>query len=290
MISKAHIISFALMISLYLGVAIWKWTPLADDHQKSEKISRISAESIDTRFWNHYNHATELRSKKLYKKAAEEYSLALALNSNHKDALYYAGSMYLMASEFEKAHLQWNQLLQEEPNAPRTNLQLGTLHFCMDQENPYFDLEKAYRYFSEAWSLNLEETGAPLLLSKIHLLNNDPVAAEELLSDILSVNGTNVQALFLMGFMKWQSDEMNEARQFLSKSRGYFHKEDNKGHLGEGATKTGNAMLLNDRFCDGFEVSIKQIMQKNSDLPAAQIYTNFETNISAWRNQFATNK
>lgn len=286
MISRAHIISFTLMICLYVGVAILKWIPQAEYQQDSEKVSQISNVSIDTQFWNHYNQATELRSQHHYKKAAEEYSKALALKNDHKDALYYAGSMYLMARQFEEAYQHWNQLLREEPNAPRTNLQLGNLFFCMDQENPYFDLQKAYRYFSEAWSLNLEETGAPLLLAKIHLLNNDLDAAEELMSDILSVNGTNDEALFLMGFMKWGSDEMNEARQLLSKSISYFSQETNKGHLGEGATKTGNAMLLKDRFCDGFEVSFNQIMQNDLDLPATLIYSDFERTISTWREQF----
>ncbi|MDZ7721103.1 MAG: hypothetical protein U5K72_19940 [Balneolaceae bacterium] len=287
MISKAHVLSFFVMILLYAGVAIWKWTPSSVEYPQNSTSSSLNTdETIEARFWDHYNQATEYRSQQLYREASKEYSKALQLKSNHKDALYYAGSMHLMAREFEKANLKWNRLLQEEPNAPRTNLRLGTLHFCMDPKNQHFDLEKAYLYFSEAWKLNLEETGAPLLLAKIHLLNNDPLPAEELLSDILSVNSTNEEALFLMGFIKWRSGNINDSRQFLSRSKNYLNQDTDKGHLGEGATKSGNAMLLQGRFCDGFEVTFNKLLQDSSESPADEIYSDFKMKILEWRDKF----
>lgn len=287
MISKSHIISFSVVILLYAGVAIWKWTPSETKFlQNSKTISLNTDENLEAQFWDHYDQATQFRSQQLYREAAEQYSEALTIKDDHKDALYYAGSMHLMAREFEEAKRKWDQLLHEEPNAPRTNLQLGTLYFCMDQKNPHFDLNKAYLYFSEAWKLNLEETGAPLLLAKIHLLNNNPEPTRDLLSDILSVNSTNEQSLFLMGFINWRSGKIKEARQFLSRSQSFLNRNTNKEHLGEGATKSGNAMLLQDRFCDGFEVAFKQLMQSSSELSADDIYSDFRMRILAWRNEF----
>lgn len=94
MISKSHIISFSVMILLFAGVAIWKWAPPAvEKSQDYTSISQTSAETAEARFWAHYNKATEFRSEQLYREASEEYSRALKLKSNHKDALYYAGSM-----------------------------------------------------------------------------------------------------------------------------------------------------------------------------------------------------
>lgn len=287
MITKSHILFFATIVLLYAGVAIWKWTPNNSElDTSSEEVLNENAESSVSQFWKYYEQATQLRSQGAYREAAERYSKALEFNKNHRDALYYAGSMYLMAVDFEQANRNWNQLLREEPNAPRTHLQLGTLHFCMDQKNPYFDLKKAYQYFSMAWKLNLEETGAPLLLAKIHLLNNDPVQAKELLSDILSLNNTNEQALFLMGFLSWQSGDIQKAHQFLSRSGAYLNRNRHSQHTGEGATKLGNAMLLQDRFCDGFEKTFDTLMQNPSELEADEIYPNFEKRISTWRDEF----
>lgn len=286
MISKAHILSFIAVLLLYAGVAIWKWAPYKSQSESiSSNISDINIDSPVNQFWEFYDQATQLRSQGLYSKAAEQYSKALTINKNHRDALYYAGSMNLMSRNFKSANNHWNQLLQEEPNAPRTNLQLGTLHFCMDRENPYFNLKKAYQFFSEAWELNLEETGAPLLLAKIHLFVNEPKQAEELISDILSLNTTNEQALFLMGYLSWRSGEIQKARQFLSRSRAYVNRDKKSGHLGEGATKSGNAMLLKDRFCDGFEVTFKYLMQNQIDLGANETYSIFDNRINRWRNE-----
>ena len=287
MITKVHIASFVTVILLYAGVAIWKWTPYNSEADSgSENITNESSGAPENQFWDYYDQATQLRSQGLYREAAEQYSNALEINSGHKDALYYAGSMYLMARDFEQADHKWNQLLREESNAPRTHLQLGTLYFCMDQENLHFDLKKAYQYFSRAWKLNLEETGAPLLLAKIHLLNNDPDQAERLLSDILSLNTTNEQALFLMGFINWQSGKKQKARQFLSRSVAYLNRDRNSGHAGEGTTKTGNAMLLQDRFCDRFETAFKTLVQDQPGPEAGDIYPDFEKRISAWRDEF----
>lgn len=287
MITKAHILSFITVLLLYVGVAIWKWAPETNQQEElssNESIKDATAPTLQ--FWEYYDLATQLRSEGLYSKAAEQYSKALEFNKNHKDALYYAGSMNLMSKDFESAYNYWNQLLKEEPNVPRTNLQLGTLHFCMDQDNPYFHIEKAYHFFSEAWKLNLEESGAPLLLAKIHLLINEKQQAEKLLSDILSLNTTNEQALFLIGFLSWRTGDIQKARQFLSRSRAYVTRDKSSGHLGEGATKSGNAMLLQDRFCDGFEVTFKDLMQNWPDLGADKSYLLFENRISIWREEF----
>lgn len=290
MITKAHIFSFLMILLLYAGVAIWKWTPL--DRNLNEDTADLSVERLEApknHFWKFYNKATELRSRGLYKEAAEQYSRALDYNSDHKDALYYAGSMYLMTRDFEKANENWNRLLTEEPNAPRTHLQLGTLHFCMSRENPYFDLGKADQFYSEAWKLNLEETGAPLLLTKIDLLNNNLESAKELLADILSLNSTNEQALFLMGYLNWRSEDNRKAYQLLSKVRTYSKQYSGQGHSGEGATKSGNAMLLQGRFCDTFEKTISDFQnQPNADSPEA-VYSSFETQMNQWRRSLSIN-
>lgn len=104
-------------------------------------------------------------------------------------------------------------------------------------------------------------------------------ASQHLLSDILSVNSTDGQSLFLMGFLKWQSKEVDEARLYLRQAKSFFFRDMNQPQQGEGATKTGNAMLSQDRFCDGYEKVIETLQHKQSFESMRDTYEQFDREI-----------
>lgn len=284
MISKGHIISFSVIVLLYAGVAIWKWLPPSvENPQHSASTSLSTDESMETRFWDHYNRATHFRSQQLYREASKEYSEALKLKNNHKDALYYAGSMHLMLKEYRETKTYWDQLLKVEPNAPRTHLQLGTLHFCMDSDNMYLNLDEADEYISHAWQLNREETGAPLLLSKISLLKGDFSKSKRILDDLLATDASSIEALFLAGYIQWKNNNHEAAQKKLAEAQREYQMRSKKILQGEGNTETGaRAMLAGDRFCDGFEHSINKILSSGKLNDMKQTYKALSDSLEHW--------
>lgn len=286
MINKFHIISFITVLLLYLTVAIWKYSPVVQSNGKSD--SPATPVNTTDNFWNNFNEANEHRINREYRLASLKYDRALTYNETHKDALYYSGSTYLMQKEFDKALKRWEILYDLEPNAPRTHLQLGTLYFCMDIDNPHFDLEQAYSQISRAWSLNREETGAPILLAKISLLQNQINSAKDLVQDVMATDPSNVEIHFLSAYIQWIYGNNEKARNLLNQAERLQQELDNSILEGEGNTESGaRAMLSEDRYCDKFENTVKSLLYstKMSD----STFLNFTTKLSGWREEFQIN-
>lgn len=283
MISRFHILSFFVIAGLYMVVAIWKLNR-PENRSSREGImqmeEKIAEEAV---FWKHYNKGNELRRESQYEQAAIEYARAIKKKWKHKDALYYAGSMYLMTRDYHQAMSFWSRLKEQEPNAPRTLLQLGTLQSCMDADNPHFDLTKAEEWISEAWKLNREETGAPLLLVKLHMLQNRYADAVDLLDDLLSVNETEEQALFLSGYIQWKWENRGKAQRLLRDARLHNQQGTTKGLRGEGATKKGKAMLAEGRFCDSIETAIIRLLDSSNFDSVDNTYSNFQKELNYLR-------
>lgn len=282
MINRFHIFSFLTILFLYLIVAIWKYSPVQTSNRNNPITVR---DTTTTNFWIHFNEANGLRTNRNYQLASQEYDRALSFNRNHKDALYYAGSSFLLAKEFNEALKRWESLYDLEPNAPRTLLQLGTLYFCMDENNPHFNLVQAASKISGAWELNREETGAPLLLAKISLLQNKLSSANQLLRDVLSSDTSNIEALFLSGYLEWKNGNSEYALHLLSQAKRLQQQLDNSILEGEGNTESGaRAMLSEDRFCDKFEMVIDSLLH-DSDINQS-IFLTFTDHLNNWREEF----
>lgn len=286
MINRAHIISFLTVLFLYLIVAVWKYSPVNQLNSNSD--TGITTANTADKFWTHFNDANELRINRKYRLASLKYDRALTYNETHKDALYYSGSTYLLLKEFDEALKRWEILYDLEPNAPRTHLQLGTLYFCMDIDNPHFDIEQAYSQISRAWSLNREETGAPILLAKISLLQNHISAANDLIQDVLAADPSNIEALFLSAYIQWIFGEYENARQLLNQAERLQHEIDSSILEGEGNTESGaRAMLSEDRYCDKIENSIESLLF-NTEI-SDSTFLNFTNQLSGWREEFQIN-
>ncbi len=286
MINRFHIISFITILLLYLIVAIWKYSPVVQSNGKSDSPA-TSVNTVDN-FWNNFNEANKHRINREYRLASLKYDRALTYNETHKDALYYSGSTYLMLKDFDEALKRWEILYDLEPNAPRTHLQLGTLYFCMDIDNPHFDLEQAYSLISRAWSLNREETGAPILLAKISLLQNHISSANELVQDVMAADPSNIEVLFLSAYFQWTFGEYENARHLLNQAERLQHELDNSILKGEGNTETGaKAMLSKDRYCDKFENSIESLLL--NIVLSDSIFSDFTNQLGGWREEFQIN-
>lgn len=284
MIGKSHIISFAVVVSLYMIVAVWKYVPINTEIENQTRSEQRSDRADIVAFWDHYNTAISYRSDRDYEQAAYYYEQALEVNAQHEDALYYLGSMYLFQREFEKAEQMWLKLEEIQPNSPRTQLQLGTLYFCMDDSNDLFNIEMASKRFEHAWNLNREETGSPLLLSKIAMLNGEYDKAGDLLDIVIVSNIMSYQARYLKGYLEWMEGRESASRDNFRKARDIFQSLAYSEIQGEGATKAGaRAMLSEDRFCNAFESQIDELLAENGMLDHDSHYEKFSDSIKSWR-------
>ncbi|TVQ05910.1 MAG: hypothetical protein EA359_02055 [Balneolaceae bacterium] len=287
MIRKAHIITFTLITILYVLVSIWKYGPVIFEQEERLQTEQASDREEILQFWEAYNTATAYRTQRNYIQAASYYSKALEINSGHEDALYYLASMHLFQKNFEETEKNLLRLEVQQPNAPRTQLQLGTLYSCMDSENPFFDIQESKHRFESAWRLNREETGTPLMLSKLHLLQNDLDAAKPLLDVVTSANKMSYQALFLDGYVHWKKDNERQAREnFLGAMNLYQSLGYTEIH-GEGATEAGaRAMLSEDRYCDGIETYIQFLLSGQTDVSGFSAYEIFDEQLASLRSEY----
>lgn len=288
LIKKHHILISLFIVCLYLMVGGWK----IYSNSKEQVQVITAAEEADRQqivyFWDLFNEATDRRVQGDYESAIEKYSAALSLNSEHEDALYYLGNMHLFQRNFEKTEVYFKKLEKLNPNSPRTQLQLGTLYSCMDSSNQLYDLDGAYARFLNAWNLNREETGAPLMLAKIYLLQEDYENAGELIRAITLSNKMSYQALFLQGYLEWKLGEGAASEKIASDARNLYLSLAYTDVQGEGATAAGaRAMLSDDRFCDRFETIIQELLSYPNTRDLNQLYRQLYTSIKLWqKNEF----
>lgn len=270
-----------LLCLIFVG-AVWRWVQYEerpDIHTNSEK-SRYVAEA---RFWRAYEEANASRRKGDYSKALSGYLTALDQRPNHKDALYYAGSLHLLLKQFEHALVYWNRLLELEPDAPRTLLQLGTLHACIAPENPLLDLNQALQFYNRAFELNREETGSMMMIAKLHLILGLREEARSWVRPILQTQPKHATATFLDGYILWKSDQIQEAASHYNASQSLFIRQYGTTFAGEGTTESGSAMLDGSQFCDPFEIFISDVWQDPDWKSAQQRFKELNDKILEWR-------
>jgi len=166
-------------------------------------------------FWKHYRAAGRNRLAGLLQEAADAYESALTLDPGHEDALYYLGSVRLTMGEFEKSLEALERLVEINPESTRAYTQLGVLHACPDPGAP-LDLHRAAEALGQAWALNREQTGTPLWLGLIALLQDDPSTAHEHFDSVLGSNPNSVPATYLSGYVNWTQGKTDDAKEALA--------------------------------------------------------------------------
>jgi len=200
---------------------------IADESDQKERIRN---------FWEYYRQATKHRIAGNRELAIAEYKNALEINSQHEDALYYLGNMYLEMGEYQAAERAWLRLLKKSPNSGRAHIQLGNLYLNYPGKE-FFDIDKATAEFQEAFDINKEETRPILHLGQIFLIKGELDKAQNYFSAVVGSNYKSVEAHFLKGYIDWIRGESELALNSLEKAVEYSkpEKQDNDV-LGEGDT------------------------------------------------------
>ncbi|NIV96528.1 tetratricopeptide repeat protein [candidate division KSB1 bacterium] len=171
--------------------------------------------------------------------AIAAYEKALELNSEHEDALYYLGGLYLEVGNLKKAKEAWIRLAEMNPNSARAHSQLGNLHLTLEQPE-FFDIAKAEDEFKKALEMNKEETGPLLNLGQIALLKGKLTDAKHNFELVVGSNFKSVEAHFLNGYIVWKQGDVSRATaSFREAVKHSQPAKPIKGILGEGDTKAG---------------------------------------------------
>lgn len=275
--------SMAVIAVLFFGVFVWKNSALFSEGVSGSDRKKRDI-SQEEQFWRFMNAGDEYRLNGDYKKAEVSYSKALEIKENHAGALYYLGNVQLFLRDFQNAEKKWRQIVENDPLVARAWLQLGKVYFCMDSDNIFYDPAEAERYFQKAAALNRENTGPPLLLAKIAVLNNDYQSAEEYLNGIVAQNFKSFEGRFLKGFVDWKMERTEPAITALNHAIDIFLRNNQIKMAGEGATKSGsNPMLAEEKFCDFFGREIHSLMEAADQMTQEDIYQQFDITVEAWR-------
>lgn len=194
-------------------------------------------------FWEYYRLAQKYRVEGNWEFAVQYYEKALAVNSDHEDAQFNLGNMYLELNRYAEAERCWLRVIEIYPNSARAHLQLGRLYLSYERPE-IFDLEKAKTQFLVAFESNKIVTGPLLLLGHVALLEGDIEDAEQYFLSVIGSDRKSVEAHYLLGYISWKKGDINKARDFFDLSVSNSEPEKAiEGVLSEGDTKDGISHL-----------------------------------------------
>jgi tetratricopeptide (TPR) repeat protein len=243
-------IALALLFSV---VAISKDRPTKTvDLADTSVLTQARRDSIQ-QFWRHYRTATQHRVSGQLRQAAAEYAQALALNSEHRDALYYLGNVRFELGEFREAERAWLQLASIDPPRSRVFQRLGDLYSCVEQDE-FFDPTQARAAFSRALEINSEETGPLLRLGQLALVEDQSDTALHYLDAVTATNDRSVPAFFFKGYIAWRRGQPDIAvEMFRTAARNHKPTEPTEGASKEGDTESGKAILAKTTQCQSLQ-------------------------------------
>jgi len=214
---KEIIAILILLVIVFVGISVMKHYSSTDQKDSSD-VETTGATS--NTFWVYYNKATKFRHAGVTDSAIVEYVEALKFNPDHHDALYYLGSMYMKAEEYDKAVQIWKRLINVNPESERTFKQLGDLYFCRGA-GKNFNPEKARMYFLRATNLNREAMEPLIKLGEVALYQNRSDEASGIFTQLSQTNPKNAEAHFMLGYLYWKTHRDKEAGNELSLTMEY---------------------------------------------------------------------
>ena len=199
------------LVFVFIVITIWKIKQNTFD-DKVEDSSGLSAENKAEirQFWDIYREASDLKRKGAWQRAVIAYQKALKIDHGHKDALYNLGNVFFELEKYREAVMTWRKLIEVNPLSTRAHIQLGSVYSCGLQGAP-FDLDIAEQEFKRALAINKEQTGSILKLGEVSLLKGQNKMAENFFRTVLQSNSKSVEAHYLIGYIKWQAGERQEA-------------------------------------------------------------------------------
>ena len=227
-------------------------------------------------FWSAYRQATSDRVAGRIAEAATQYQAALAINPDHRDALYYLGSVSFDLGEFAEAETVWNRLLEVDPQGSRGYARLGDLYMCFEQPS-FFDLDKAEQVFLRSVAINRGETGPLLRLGELAVIRGDMTTALEYLDAVAATNFRSVPAFFFRGYVAWKRGQSTEAlNHFREASLQAKPAESIAGAPTEGDTESGAAILAAKRQCRSFRAFTEGLPDPDEENVAGEMTARYE--------------
>ena len=279
---RSLLIFVSVVALLFAGIGLVKnrgtdrtTSAIGDDSERRQKVEQ---------FWDLYGRATSYRTGGKPELAAREYELALEIDGDHANSLYYLGNMYFALARFGGADSMWHRLVEINPHSARAHSRLGDLFLCLD--HGLLDIDRAGAEFSRAHEINKAETGPLIKLGQVALLRNDLDSALYLFSTVASTNAASFEAQFFKGYIAWRRGDLPAAAaSFLTAVRATTLQKPTPDVSREGDTKFGGTPLLADqRACKTLEGSVDVTFRGDSakiSRVAARRYRSLDSLIAA---------
>lgn len=212
------------------------------------------------RFWERLRSATQARVQGDLDAAERAYGLALELDPDHEDALYYLASVQADLGRVQAAAATLDRLLVVNPRSGRAFSRLGALRTCPSGEGSAPDLDAARVAFRRAWEINREQVGPPLWLGLIELLEGDAASAGGPLEAVLGSDPENVAGNALRAYAAWLSGDAAGAERHFERARPGARAEAGTVGLQEGDTDRRRAIFAGATSCPWLEDALGRLL------------------------------
>ncbi|MHC5024108.1 MAG: FG-GAP-like repeat-containing protein [Planctomycetota bacterium] len=149
--------------------------------------------------------------------AIDAFRSALALDPDHEEARYYLGNCLAATGDVDGSMQAFERLLELNPRSHRGLKRLGILRASLARSPE--QLASAMALLERAWAINPEETGVPLTMGEIAIMQGEHADAEQKLEWVCQTNPRAVGALFLRGYIAWERGEDVRSGEFLQRAR-----------------------------------------------------------------------
>ncbi len=234
-----------------------------DDRHAAQIVD--SARSDVVRFWESYRRATRLRLADSADAAIEALTEALAIDSGHEDALYYLGHLQFAADRFGEAESAWLRLVAVNPHSARGALQLGLLYACPDRRE-FFRPADARARLTRALAINQEETGPPLRLGLLDVVERHDAAARQRFEAVLRSHPESREAHVFSAFVAWRAGHDSLAgHHVVAARRADTDRPPPAGVRGEGDTRSGQRYWTATTACPSLDRALEALMDGGAD-------------------------
>jgi enediyne biosynthesis protein E4 len=201
-------------------------------------IGSLSERERLTLFWQTQRAAVHaLKVEKDIDKAIGLLKKALDLDPKHEDSLNYFGQGLNVQGKPDEAIEVFERLTRINPVSHRGFRQLGFLRARAAKTQS--DLSLAQTALERAYAINSEETGVPLLLGELHLMQGDFKKASQRFAAVCRSNPRSVEGFFLQAYISWKSSNHVHSRVFLDKAwKARKREKAPSGSTAEGDVKT----------------------------------------------------
>ena len=217
----------------------WQAVQTSVTGQQTNELRNSQSKREQVRqFWETYRQATQtMKVEGNWEKATDLFREALSIDPNHEDSTYYLGNCLFELRDYSRALIQFQRLVEINPQSLRGNLQIGSIYACPDVGD-LFDLDAAEQVLQRALAINPEESGSLLQLGTVVLAKGDLERASKYFSMVRQLNFKAVEAYYLDGYIQWKRGDTDTATTLFRQAIEYSHSQKPvHGVLGEGDTK-----------------------------------------------------